>query len=68
LAFGGHHAAVLVTSFGAVLGAVGTLSVLVAGGLWAWCRIRTGSIAIGTASHLGADLGLALLYAFTWRG
>lgn len=67
IAFGGHHAAVLVESFGAPLGALGTLFVLAAGAVWAALRWRTGSIALGVASHWGADLALALVYVLWWR-
>lgn len=68
LGFGIHHAVVLGASLGWGRGLVLVLPVVAAGAIWTVMRERSGGIAPAIASHRGADLALALLYLWRWRG
>ena len=61
-AFWLFHVFVLCLAFGFVLGFVTSLFVLVAAWAWTVVRIRTGNVWWCMVTHLGADLGLAILY------
>jgi hypothetical protein len=60
LGFGGHHAVVLVTSWGWALGLALVPAVLVAAAVWARWVLTRGGIGDSWASHLGADVGLVV--------
>ena len=57
-----HHAAVTIATFGVLQGALLCIPILAAGCVWTWMRERSGILWWSVASHIGADLGLAIAY------
>jgi hypothetical protein len=62
LAFGGHHWAVLIASFGWPKGSLLLVPVLACGAAWTALYRHRRDLALNVSSHLGADLALAALY------
>ena len=65
--FAGHHGAVLIISLGWLEGLLLLIPIVFVGAGWVTLRQRTGGLSAPSASHIGADLALALLYALWLR-